>query len=101
LSQDSLQDRYAPSSVCFECGPANEKGLRLKSRVEGGEAVCDWKPEQQRHIFDSILNGGITGAILDCHGNWTAVHAMMERDGSDSPGYPCGTRFGSLQSQSM
>jgi len=85
LSQDSLQDRYAPSSVCFGCGPANEKGLRIKSRVDGSEVVCDWKPERQHHAFDNILNGGITGAILDCHSNWAAVHAMMERDGLDSP----------------
>jgi len=80
LSQESLQDTYAPSSVCFGCGPANDKGLRIKSRVEGGDVVCDWRPEPQHHAFDNILNGGITGAILDCHSNWTAVHAFMERD---------------------
>jgi acyl-coenzyme A thioesterase PaaI-like protein len=85
MSQDSLQDRYAPASVCFGCGPANEKGLRIKSRVEGEEVVCDWKPEPQHHAFDNILNGGITGAVLDCHSNWTAVHALMERDGLSAP----------------
>lgn len=81
----SLQDRYAPKSVCFGCGPSNEKGLRIKSRVEGSNVVCDWKPEPYHHAFAHILNGGITGTIMDCHGNWTAVHAMMERDGSEVP----------------
>ena len=26
----SLQDRYAPHSRCFGCGPANERGLRIE-----------------------------------------------------------------------
>jgi acyl-coenzyme A thioesterase PaaI-like protein len=85
MPQESLQDKYAPASVCFGCGPANAKGLRIKSRVEGNYVVCDWKPEPQHQAFDDILNGGITGAILDCHGNWTAVHAFMERDGLTFP----------------
>lgn len=85
MSQDSLQDRYAPASVCFGCGPANVKGLRIKSRVVDGEVVCDWKPEPQYHAFDNILNGGITGALLDCHSNWAAADAMMRRDGLESP----------------
>jgi acyl-coenzyme A thioesterase PaaI-like protein len=81
----SLQDAYAPLSVCFGCGPANDKGLRIKSRVEGDEVVCDWKPEPHHHAFENVLNGGITGAILDCHSNWAAVHAMMERDHLSAP----------------
>lgn len=85
MSQDSLQDRYVPAGVCFGCGPANEKGLQIKSRVEGDEVVCDWMPEPQHHAFDDILNGGIAGTILDCHSNWTAVHGMMLRDKLGSP----------------
>jgi acyl-coenzyme A thioesterase PaaI-like protein len=85
MPEESLQDRYAPNSVCFGCGPANEHGLRIKSRVEGGEVVCDWKPQPWHHAFDGILNGGITGAILDCHSNWAAVNAMMARDATEVP----------------
>jgi acyl-coenzyme A thioesterase PaaI-like protein len=85
MPEMSLQDRYAPRSVCFGCGPANDQGLRIKSRVEDGEVVCDWIPQPYHHAFDGILNGGITGAILDCHSNWTAVHSMMERDRVEVP----------------
>ncbi|MGA2198561.1 MAG: PaaI family thioesterase [Nitrososphaerales archaeon] len=85
MSEPSLQDRYAPNSICFGCGPANDQGLRIKSRVEGDEVVCDWKPEPHHHAFEGILNGGITGAILDCHSNWAAVHAMMVRDKTETP----------------
>ena len=27
----SVQDKYAPNSICFGCGPANKKGLQIKS----------------------------------------------------------------------
>jgi acyl-coenzyme A thioesterase PaaI-like protein len=81
----SLQDEYAPRSVCFGCGPSNEKGLRIKSRVEGDRVVCDWRPEAHHHAFENVLNGGITGTLMDCHSNWTAVYAMMKRDGSATP----------------
>jgi acyl-coenzyme A thioesterase PaaI-like protein len=84
---DALQDRYAPASICFGCGPANEKGLRIKSRVEGGEVVCDFTPEPHHHAFPGMLNGGIIGALLDCHSNWAAAYHLMQSRGLDAP--PC------------
>ncbi len=84
---ESLQDKYAPANRCFGCGPANEKGLRIKSRVEGDACVADWRPEAHLLAFDGILNGGICGALLDCHSNWTAAHHLMVARGADVP--PC------------
>src|SRR6185436_568663 len=43
---DSLQDRYAPKSRCFGCGPTNQQGLRIKSRVEAEKLVADWTPQK-------------------------------------------------------
>ena len=83
----SLQDTYAPRNRCFGCGPANEKGLRIKSYVAGDEVVCDWKAEPHHQAFEGILNGGICGALLDCHSNWTAARHLMEKAGAASP--PC------------
>lgn len=83
----SLQDRFAPNNRCFGCGPANEKGLRLKSRVEGDEVVCDFTPEAHHEAFPGMLNGGIIGALLDCHSNWTAAYHLMQARGADAP--PC------------
>jgi acyl-coenzyme A thioesterase PaaI-like protein len=83
----SLQDRYAPQNRCFGCGPANEKGLRLKSFVSGEELVSDWRPKPHHEAFDGILNGGIIGTLLDCHGNWTAAHHLMRTSGAATP--PC------------
>ncbi|MGK4003203.1 PaaI family thioesterase [Sorangium sp. So ce1036] len=83
----SLQDRYAPSNRCFGCGPANDKGLRLKSRVDGDAVVCDFTPEPHHEAFPGVLNGGIIGALLDCHSNWTAAYHLMQARGADAP--PC------------
>lgn len=84
---EALQDLYAPNNRCFGCGPANEKGLRIKSRVEGEELVCDFTPEEHHQAFGHILNGGIIGALLDCHSNWAAAHHLMQARGLDAP--PC------------
>jgi acyl-coenzyme A thioesterase PaaI-like protein len=78
---ESLQDRYAPKNTCFGCGPANEKGLKIKSRVEGDELVADWMPEPHHRAFGEVLNGGIIGALLDCHSNWTAAYKLMTARG--------------------
>ena len=30
-----------------------------------------------------MLNGGIIGALLDCHSNWTAAYFLMKRNNDD------------------
>ncbi len=87
---EALQDRYAPLSVCYGCGSANEKGLHIKSRlaVDGsGEVVCDWTPESHHIAYAGSLNGGIIGTLLDCHCNWTATLHLMLAQGLETP--PC------------
>ncbi len=87
---ESLQDRYAPKNHCFGCGPANPRGLRIKSRASGGpdsELVADFVPEPHHEAFDGVVNGGILGALLDCHSNWTAAYHLMRTRGLDAP--PC------------
>lgn len=82
---ESLQDRYAPENRCFGCGPANEKGLRIKSRAEGDEVVLDWTPEPHHEAFTGVVNGGIVGVLFDCHSNWTAAWHLMRKRGADAP----------------
>ena len=82
-----LQDTYAPHNECFGCGPANAKGLRLKSVVQGDEVVAEFRPEPHHQAFPGVLNGGIIGALLDCHSNWTAAWHLMHASGASTP--PC------------
>ena len=86
-SAQALQDRYAPNNRCFGCGPANEKGLRIKSFVQGEETVATWTPSPWHEAFTGMLNGGIIGALLDCHSNWTAAWHLMKARGEATP--PC------------
>lgn len=87
MIEKSLQETYAPNNACFGCGPANERGLHIRSFALGDEVVADFQPEQWQEAFTGMLNGGIIGTLLDCHLNWTATYAMMKRDGLDHP--PC------------
>lgn len=86
-TSEGLQDRYSPQSACFGCGPANPKGLRIRSVPQGEEVVADWTPEPHHEAFPGVLNGGIIGALLDCHSNWTAAWQLMKQAGAESP--PC------------
>ena len=78
----SLQERLAPRSVCFGCGPANPRGLRVRSFVVGDGCVCRFTPEAHQHAFPGVLNGGIIGVLLDCHCNWTAAFHLMQAAGA-------------------
>ncbi|MBI5240732.1 MAG: PaaI family thioesterase [Elusimicrobia bacterium] len=85
---DSLQDRFAPKSTCFGCGPANPEGLHIKSRAEGEAVVAEWLcTKKEYEAFPGFLNGGIAGSLLDCHSNWAAAHHLMAAGKLDAP--PC------------
>jgi len=88
MDMKSLQETHAPNSICFGCGPANPKGLRIRSFPEGdGTVAAEFLPEPHHEAFPGMVNGGILGALLDCHSNWTAAHALMKQAGLSSP--PC------------
>ena len=83
MNEQSLQEKHSPHGKCFGCGPANEKGLRIRSFVRGDEVVCEWQPEEFHEAFPGMLNGGIIGTLMDCHCNWTAVWHLMQRNQQD------------------
>lgn len=78
--QDLLHDNF-----CWGCGADNPDGLQLKStwRADDPEvAVAHFTPSPAhaagpRHV----LNGGIIGVVLDCHGVCTAVADAYRREG--------------------
>jgi acyl-coenzyme A thioesterase PaaI-like protein len=85
----ALQDLYAANGTCFGCGPKNSKGLRIKSipATDGESLQATWTAEPHHEAFPGSLGGGIAGALLDCHSNWTAAWTLMKRSGADHP--PC------------
>ncbi len=82
---DAIQDRYAPHTTCFGCGPSNADGLRIKTVIEDGVGVCVFHPARHHQAFDGFVNGGIIGTLFDCHCNWTAAWYLMDRAGADMP----------------
>ncbi|NDD90705.1 PaaI family thioesterase [bacterium] len=98
MAEQSLQEHYAPHSTCFGCGPSNAQGLKIRtfpksSKTEASstpyraETAADWTPAAHHEAFPGMLNGGIIGALLDCHSNWTAAYQLMQEQGEEHP--PC------------
>ncbi len=87
MTEKSLQETYAPNNACFGCGPANDRGLHIRSFPNGDEVVAEFQPQTYQEAFTGMLSGGIIGTLLDCHCNWTAAYHLMKRDVADHP--PC------------
>ena len=87
MNEKSLQDQFFLQGICFGCGPANELGLQIKSFVKGDHVVARWRAKPHHQAFPGMLNGGIVGALLDCHSNWTAAWYLMKKQGLTKP--PC------------
>jgi acyl-coenzyme A thioesterase PaaI-like protein len=85
MNEPCLQERYAPHSACFGCGPANESGLRIRSFASPDGYTAIWTPQVHHEAFPGVLSGGIIGTLLDCHMNWSAAHAIMVRSGEEQP----------------
>ena len=85
LSGLPVQDEFAPNSICFGCGPSNKDGLQLKSYRYNGGLVAEFECEEKHQAFQGVINGGIIGSLIDCHGNWTAAMAIMGKNNWERP----------------
>jgi acyl-coenzyme A thioesterase PaaI-like protein len=97
---EGLRLRSFPASGRVEETPAEkaavERAAGEEARAKEGpaegaahpdELVAAFRPAPHHLAFDGIVNGGIIGALLDCHSNWTAALALMRASGRDEP--PC------------
>ena len=75
----AVQEAYTPDSQCFGCGPAAPDGLGLRSFRDQGGLVARTTIDHKYQAFPGIVNGGVVSALFDCHGNWTAAVALMDR----------------------
>lgn len=80
----SIQEMYWPDGICFGCGPANEKGLHIRSFPKGDEVVAEWQPQPHHQAFPEVLNGGIIGTLLDCHSAATSFWTISEGGTKDT-----------------
>jgi acyl-coenzyme A thioesterase PaaI-like protein len=80
-AQRAIQD-LVPHNNCWGCGPNNPGGLRIKSYFQGTDVVCEWQPRPPYFAGpEHVLNGGIIGALIDCHSICTAIADIYQREG--------------------
>lgn len=83
----SLQETYFPDLPCFGCGPANERGLKLRSHVgEDGLVRARFMPWPEHDNGLGYLNGGIIATVLDCHSAAAVTHEAFSRGWPPLPG---------------
>ncbi|HET7825761.1 MAG TPA: PaaI family thioesterase [Anaeromyxobacter sp.] len=86
MSTAAIQD-LIPHNRCWGCGTLNPRGLRIKSYVEGDEAVCRFQPSRDFMAGpEHVLNGGIIATVIDCHSVCLAV-----ADAYQAAGRPLGS----------
>jgi len=73
----SIQQLLYPELPCFGCGPANAKGLQLRSYPVEDTARATFTPWPEHDSGLGFLNGGIISTVLDCH---SAAAVMWEAD---------------------
>lgn len=86
MDEVSIQDRLFPDMTCFGCGPANDKGLRLKSYPGEDRVVATFLPWPEHDNGVGFLNGGIISTLLDCHSAAAVLHEADVRGWGPLPG---------------
>jgi len=90
VTELALQDTIWPESLCWGCGPANPRGLRIKSQWRDGLCVCRFEPRPEHAAGPpDVVNGGVLATVVDCHSVWTAIAALYDAEerplGSEPP----------------
>lgn len=88
--QEALQDAW-PNATCYGCGPANPRGLQIKSYwdADGETVVCRFKPQPYQNAgFPNVMYGGLVASLIDCHSVWTAIAATYKAEGREHGSEP-------------
>ncbi len=63
----AVPDDEHPFPMCFSCGPASPRGLRIKPHVAAdGHVWAAWQPSHSAGENDGMLPSAVVGAALDC-----------------------------------
>ena len=81
MTEKAFQDYY-PDDVahCYGCGRLNPEGLQLKSRWDGNETVCVFRPRSCHTAIPGYVYGGLIASLIDCHGTGTAAAAAYRAE---------------------
>lgn len=73
---------------CFGCGALNAHGLQIKSRWDGEDLLCKWRPGPQHIGHPGYVYGGIIASVVDCHSVWAATAHRCREIGYSLDGGP-------------
>ncbi|MBO9309076.1 MAG: PaaI family thioesterase [Chloroflexi bacterium] len=79
----ALQDVWQ-NATCYGCGPANRRGLHIKSYWDAanGEGYCTFIAQPYHNAgFENVLYGGLVASLCDCHSTWTAIAYTYIQEG--------------------
>jgi acyl-coenzyme A thioesterase PaaI-like protein len=80
--EKAFQDYYPDYlSHCYGCGRLNEQGLQIKSRWDGDDTVCTYRPREYHTAVPGYVYGGLIASLIDCHGTGTAAAAAYRAEG--------------------
>jgi mannose-6-phosphate isomerase-like protein (cupin superfamily) len=86
----SIQEPFVPEGVCFGCGRANPRGLRLRSYLRAETVVAQWQPEPQHAAIPDVC-GEVIGTLIDCHSGAALAQKVKDVEGrwpwAQSPGW--------------
>lgn len=71
--EQKIQGTLPWTKGCFVCGEQNERGLKLRSRVEDGHVKLDYKTRQTDLGWRTAVHGGITMTLLDEVMSWASI----------------------------
>lgn len=77
----ALQDVF--KIHCYGCGALNAHGLQIKSRWQGDDLVCRWRPQPFHIGHPGMVYGGTIASVIDCHSIWTAMAALCRATAHD------------------
>lgn len=73
---------------CYGCGSLNDRGLQIKSYLEGDECVCEWTPQAYHVAGPDIVYGGIIASVIDCHSANAAIALAHKERGLETGADP-------------
>jgi acyl-coenzyme A thioesterase PaaI-like protein len=78
----AVQDYYPEDFAhCYGCGRLNARGLQIKTRWEGDEAVARFFPRPEHIAVPGFVYGGLIASLIDCHAMGTAAAAVERAAG--------------------
>lgn len=79
-----LQDVWQ-NATCYGCGPANQRGLHIKSYWDAAtdEAYCTFIGQPYHNAgFPNVMYGGLVASLCDCHSVWAAIAHTYIQEGA-------------------